>query len=524
MRAGRPRHSAAGLRLITSVADDVARAPVTEIGPPDGVPRQPTFPRVHSPRPQAPRRHRLGSAARLAAFHALILIVVLGAVVALLIRQFATSYQTLGARALASELRVYSAEASAAGRPGNLENFTVGFLQTRALPSGTVLVVGLAGNRIIATPGATALLKDPRVSAWLANPPAAAWSREVSVSGAPTEVLVAPLLVNGVRTGTFLAASDLTLDVAQRSRVLTLSLAEAGIALLAGVASAYLLLRRLLRTVGRITTTAEQIGSGALDRRLGDQGIDDEVGQLASTFDSMLERIDSAMTAQRRLLSDVSHQLRTPLTVARGHLEVLHHTGDIADPAAVTETVVLVLDELDHMRSLVERLLLLGRAMEPDFLAPDLIDARAFLADLYTACQVLARRQWVLTAIPDVVVCADAPKLRGALLNLIDNAVRVTGPEDTIKLGCILDLDGGSFIVSVEDSGPGIPKAQREAVLARFARPGARDEDGTGLGLAIVRAVAEAHGGRVEVGESTLGGARIAIVLPAELVRSVEEA
>ena len=522
MKTSGARH-AADLRLVRPTAAEPVRPVSWDVEPSNSIPRQPTFPRVRSPR-QRTRRHRLlGSAARLAAFHALILIVVLGAVVAVLVRQFTTSYQTLAARSLASELRAYSAAASA-DASGNLENFTVGYLQARALPAGTVLVVDLPGNHIVATPGASELLKEARVSSWLAKPPATAWSKEIRIAGAPTEILVAPLLVDGKQTGAFLATSDLSASVAQRSRVLKLSLAEAGIALLAGVAGAYLLLRRLLRTVGRITTAAEQIGTGALDQRLGDQGIDDEVGQLASTFDSMLERIDTAMTAQRRLLSDISHQLRTPLTVARGHLEVLHHTGEIADPDAVTETVVLVLDELDHMRSLVERLLLLGRAMEPDFLAPDLIDARSFLADLYSACQVLAPRRWALTAVPDVVVCADASKLRGALLNLIDNAVRVTGADDTIKIGCILDIDAGSFAISVEDSGPGIPAPQREAVLARFARPGARDQDGTGLGLAIVRAVAEAHGGHVDVGESNLGGARIAIVLPAELVRAVEEA
>jgi signal transduction histidine kinase len=208
--------------------------------------------------------------------------------------------------------------------------------------------------------------------------------------------------------------------------------------------------------------------------------------------------------------------------VARGHLEVLQRTGDIADPRAAAETVALVVDELDHMRSLVERLLLLGKAIEPDFLAPDLIDVRAFLADLHAASQVLAPRNWTLSAVPDVVVCADAAKLRGALLNLVDNAVRVTEAGGRIEIACELNATARTFTLAVEDSGPGIPAAQREAVLARFARPGARDQDGSGLGLAIVRAVAEAHGGTVAIGESRLGGARVAMVLPAELVQAVE--
>ena len=262
--------------------------------------------------------------------------------------------------------------------------FTVTYLQNRPLPAGDVVIVALSGHRSLGTPGAERVDAAPSLQALLATPPATTVTETVTVNGRPTAVLAAPLLEGSRVVGVFLATTDLTQQAAQRSSVLRLSVAEAAIALLAGSAGAYVILRRLLRTIGRITTTAEEIGEGDLDRRLGDQGTDDEVGQLATTFDSMLDRIDGAMTLQRRLLSDVSHQLRTPLTVARGHLEVLERT-DLGDPVATRETVEVVLDELDHMRALTERLLLLGRAMEPDFLAPAPIDLRAFLADLFDA-------------------------------------------------------------------------------------------------------------------------------------------
>ena len=470
------------------------------------------------------RRHRSrrwGTAARLAAFHALLLVIVLGAVVFLLVRQFTGSYRAVAQRALTSEMAAYVDAVSAAPPADDIQSFTVSYLEGRALPAGTVLVVSLTNGSTVATPGAAGLFSDSRITSWLASPPTKSLSKEITIGGVPNEVLAAPLLVGGAKVGTFLAVTDLSSQEGQRSKVFGLSLAEAGIALLAGAASAYLLLRRLLRTVGRITAAAEEIGSTSLDRRLGDQGSTDEVGDLARTFDSMIDRIDAAMTAQRRLLSDVSHQLRTPLTVARGHLEVLQRTGEIADPQAVDETVELVIDELEHMRSLVERLLLLGRAIEPDFLAPELIDARSFFADIYYACQVLAPRHWSLIPVPDVVLNADAAKLRGAVLNLVDNAVKVTAADDSIELSALYDAAHGTFTFAVEDSGPGIPAAQREAVLARFARPGARDEDGSGLGLAIVRAVAQAHGGHVTVGESRFGGARVAIVLPAAVVHTM---
>jgi signal transduction histidine kinase len=260
------------------------------------------------------------------------------------------------------------------------------------------------------------------------------------------------------------------------------------------------------------------LGSGDLDRRLGDQARDDEVGELAATFDVMADKVASAMTAQRRLLSDVSHQLRTPLTVARGHLEVLGRTG-ASDPAEVTSTVALVVDELDHMRTLVERLLLLGAAMEPDFLDPAPVDLRMLLADVLEAGRMLADRRWAMTSAPDVVLLADASKLRGALLNLLDNAAKATASGDRIELRTRRHTDG-SLTISVEDGGPGIPVAQRAEALTRFRRPPAHRADarGSGLGLAIVSAVASAHGGRLEIGDSTLGGCRVSVILPPESV------
>ncbi len=466
------------------------------------------------PGPAAPTRRRTGTAVRLAAFHAVVLVTVLGVVVVALVHQYTASYRSVAARSLGDELRSYVATVGRAGAGTDLVAASVSYLQARSLPSGTELVVALPGPRVLVTPGAGAVRADARVQRWLASPPPSTIVLGTSVAGVPEELLAAPIRSGRATIGTFVAATDLSAEQAQGQRVLLLSLAEAMVALVAGVLSSYLLLRRLLRTVGRITTTAEEIGRGETDRRLGDEGTDDEVGQLAVTFDHMLDRLDGAMSAQRRLLSDVSHQLRTPLTVARGHLEVLRRTGGLADEIAAGETVDLVVDELDHMRALVERLLLLGRALEPDFLAPEPVDLRSFLGDLHAAMEVLGPRQWLLAPVPDVVVSADPAKLRGALLNLAENAVHATVAGATVALVATVDVGSGWLLVAVEDSGPGIPPALRQEALARFARPGARDEGGSGLGLAIVKAVAEAHGGEVRIESSALGGARVVVALP----------
>jgi signal transduction histidine kinase len=460
----------------------------------------------------------------LAGFHALVLAAVLGVVVAALVHQFSVSYESLAAADLGDELRAFTTAASRGSPDQSLLAVSVDYLRARSLPTGTSVVLSFSGTRVLATPGAAALRQDPAVARWMGTPPASTVVETTRVGGRDAELLVAPIRTGGRTVGTFLASTDLSPLRAQRARVLALSLAEATVAVLAGVLSSYLLLRRLLRTVGRITTTAEEIGRGDLDRRLGDQGTDDEVGQLAKTFDTMIGRVDDAMTAQRRLLSDVSHQLRTPLTVARGHLEVLQRTGGLADEAGADATVALVVDELDHMRALVERLLLLGRAMEPDFANPEPVDVRAFMADLYEAAHVLAPRRWSCRPVPDTVILADSAKLRGALLNLVDNAVKATQPGDAVELVTMIDPGTGALTFAVDDSGPGIPPAEREAVLARFARPGARGADGSGLGLAIARAVADAHDGVIEVGDSPLGGARVAIVLPPGRVTGAVEA
>jgi signal transduction histidine kinase len=459
-----------------------------------------------------PGRRRLGLATRLAAFLALLLALILSATAFETQRAFASRSLDSVTRDSVSELASYQ-RALAGTTPTRVGPSTVAYLRSRVLPQGEVVMVALPDGRRFGSAGSAALLRDPAVRTVLARPPSSTTSTRTTLDGVDTLFLAAPIRDGSRTLGTLVVATDLTRLEADQHRVLVLVGAEALVALVGAVAGAYLLLRRLLRTVGRITTTAASIEDGDLDRRLGDQGTDDEMGQLAATFDSMLDRLQAAMVVQRRLLSDVSHQLRTPMTVARGHLEVLARQPT-ADLTEVRETVAVVVEELDHMRALVERLLMLGRALEPDFLQVEALDLRTFLSDLFDAARVLADRRWTLAPVPDLVLEVDVAKVRGALLNLIDNAVGATAPGDAVTLRAERTGDG-SVVLAVEDSGPGIPPDQVAGVLARFGRLGSADREGSGLGLAIVTAVAEAHGGAFELGRSSLGGCRAAIVVPA---------
>ena len=454
---------------------------------------------------------RVGSAGRLALVNSLILGLIVGVVVAVFIRNFTSSYQAVAASGIGVELREYQTQALKT-HPVDLELFSRNFLENYAVGSGQVVVIDIAHEGILSTPGSGPLLATAVARRWLSSPPSSTRVRAIDVAARPTEMVVAPIESGHRVVGTFLATSDLSAFTAERSREIRLSVAEGVVALLAGVLSTFVLLRRLLRKVGRITSTASEIGQGNLDQRLGDQGSNDEVGQLAQTFDLMLDRVASAMSSQRRLLSDVSHQLRTPLTAARGHLEVLGR-GAVDDPDEVRETLNLVIDQIDHTRAVVDRLLMLGRALEADFLDAHPTELRALLQEVYETVAVLAPRRFTAPVSPDLVLEVDVEKLRGAILNLVDNAVRATGEDDEVALVASLDARGEVVRISVDDSGPGIPESERSAVLERFNRPGARDQYGTGLGLAIVKAVAEAHGGWIEIGTSPLGGARVSIAL-----------
>jgi signal transduction histidine kinase len=461
----------------------------------------------------------------MASFHALVLGLVLGVVVVAVVRQFTASVEQLATGTLTTELQDFAANVPASGTGCALADRAAQYFAHRGIASGTVLALGVPNCRVVGT-GTIALkfVHDPTVRTWLATIPERTMTGPAQVAGYRMEVLRAPVVAHGRRVGVFVAAVDLAPFQSQESRVQRLAIAEATLALVAAVASVFIILRRLLRTIGRITTTAEEISDGEIDRRLAVQGTADEVDQLAVTFDRMLDRLAGAMASQRRLLSDVSHQLRTPLTIARGHLEVLQRTG-VDDPEAVSETIGVVVDEIDHMRALVERLLMLGRAMEPDFLAVAPIDLRAMLADVFATGRVLAERDWRLEPGPDVVIVADEAKLRGALLNLLDNAAKATRSGDIIELSAsVVGESPLPLVLRVDDSGPGIPGAERELVLGRFSRPGARDTAGSGLGLAIVAAVADAHGGDVTIGDSPYGGCRVQIALPASVIDRAAQA
>jgi two-component system, OmpR family, sensor kinase len=208
-----------------------------------------------------------------------------------------------------------------------------------------------------------------------------------------------------------------------------------------------------------------------------------EVQGLAEMRASLLER-------QERFLHDASHELRTPITIARGHLELLRRERPNSPELEVA------LDELGRMERIVERLLLLAKSGQQGFGFQE-IDLEAFLSDLFMRWSEVAPRAWRLDVDVTGRLLADPEALRNALDALLENAVKYTDPGDAVELSAHADGTGG-VVIEVSDSGSGVPPEALPRIFDRWARAdGARTRErgGAGLGLAIVAAVARAHGG-----------------------------
>lgn len=271
----------------------------------------------------------------------------------------------------------------------------------------------------------------------------------------------------------------------------------------------WLLVGRLLRPIRLLRTTAEDITEHDLSRRIPVQGHDD-LSALAGTVNAMLDRLESAMGSQRQLLDDVGHELRTPVTIVRGHLELM----DADDSSDVRATRTLALDEIDRMARLVDDLLTLAKAEHTDFVQPAPTDIGRLTDETLEKARALASRRWTLDQLADVEAVLDAQRIAQAWLQLASNAVKYSPDDTPIALGSA--VRNGELRLWVRDRGMGIAPDDRERVLARFARgqTAAQRPEGAGLGLAIVDTIVTAHGGRVDI-ESTPGeGSTIALVLP----------
>lgn len=332
----------------------------------------------------------------------------------------------------------------------------------------------------------------------------------VDTPGGPIEYLAVPLRAEGETAGVFVVAVFRELWLDEIDPAIVGAAGVGAIVVLIGSFLAWRLADRILGPVERVTEAARGISESDLRGRIEITGTD-EIARLAQTFNEMLDRLEQAFTTQRRFIDDASHELRTPITVIQGQLDVL---GD--DPEDRRKTLEIVTDELERMSRFVTDLLLLARADQPDFLALGSVDVSTLSEEVFTKAKSLALRDWRMDDIGRGLMIGDRQRLTQALIQLAQNAVQHTHEGDVISMGS--SVSDGRVRIWVTDTGPGITPSEQSHIFDRFHRghPRRASSEGAGLGLSIVRTIAEAHHGRVEV-DSRLGeGSSFTIVLPVD--------
>lgn len=294
-------------------------------------------------------------------------------------------------------------------------------------------------------------------------------------------------------------------EIDEAARVFLIAAAIA-VVVIAGVAG--LAATRLLRPLRRMRQTAERVSARSLSERLPLEGRDD-VSDLARTMNDMLDRLDEALGSQRRLLSDVGHELKTPITIVRGYVEVM----DPEDPGDVRETQGLAIDELDRMGRLVQDLAGAAALHGPAPISPHPVDAADLVRQIIRKAEGIAGAQVHAGPVADVVAPLDAGRITQAMLQFAQNAVTHGGGR--LVIGSRIQDDRLEFVV--RDHGPGVPEEAKQRIFDRFQRGAdaeGRGTAGSGLGLNIVQMIARAHGGSARVLDAPGGGALFVISVP----------
>jgi two-component system OmpR family sensor kinase len=354
----------------------------------------------------------------------------------------------------------------------------------------------------------------------------------VDTSGPHWRVL-AKQLAPGVVVAVATNQGDVDSAIGDLSRRFLL-VAVGALVLLGGVA--YALARGGLRPLEEVERTAESIATGDLSLRVPVRRAGSEVGRLASAFNTMVDRIESAFRARewseasargseermRRFVADASHELRTPLTSIRGYAE-LYRQGAVTSPEDVSAVLRRIEDQAAQMGLLVDDLLLLARLDQQRPLERVPVDLGVLAVDAVHDAHAVAPDRAVGLRLPEtdgdeseaIPVLGDEARLRQVLGNLVNNALTHTPPDAKIEVR--LRTEGRLAVIEVGDTGPGLAPEQAERVFERFYRADparGRISGGTGLGLAIVAALVAAHGGQVEVDTQIGVGTTFRVRLP----------
>jgi two-component system OmpR family sensor kinase len=321
-----------------------------------------------------------------------------------------------------------------------------------------------------------------------------------------------PVFLNKTAIGAIVVAKQKT-DVSNRVQALIARLALAGLlGLLVAAIVGWYLSRGIVRPLLALSGAADEVAGGTYDVAL-PRRAPGEIGHLTERFGEMAERLAEAETQERNFLMSVSHELRTPLTAIRGHISALRE-GVVVDPDLREHSLGVVEAEARRLERLVDDILDLAKLEAHRFtVLTEEVDMEQLLQRAYDTFADEARRRSIdyrveVTRKP--VIVSDGDRVLQIVDNLLSKAFRATPDGGRIVLG--LGQENGTISVSVEDTGPGIPREKRERLFRPFVSEAA---GGTGLGLTIARELSGALGGSIEL-ESELGrGSRFALLLPA---------
>lgn len=303
---------------------------------------------------------------------------------------------------------------------------------------------------------------------------------------------------------------------AERATVMRTLWLAMPVGLLLAAAGGWVIGWRLLAPLSSMVRQADAIDDRRLDARLTVPGTDDELSTLAKAFNSLLDRVAAAFQAQRRFMADASHQLRTPLSIARTAAQVTLAKPErtVAEYRESLGTVARQTERLTHMVDDMFELALADLDARPLQLEEVYLDE--IVNECVSSARVLADEHAVTVAArtpADVQMQADQGLLRQMILNLVENAVRHTPVGGSVQVA--VEADANRAEIAVSDTGPGVPEPDRERIFDRFVRLDATGSDGGGgLGLPIARRVAQLHGGTLALESTGPGGSRFVAVLP----------
>lgn len=462
------------------------------------------------------RQRRTWSArARIVGSIALLLCVLLSSVVGVTARVLFFRADQAAAEEAAHEVAKFRhATASGGTHPGaeatSVRELLTSYLSDNVTDSSEQLfsvVDGKADRRSRSESSVSRLDTDPAFVARAAEATQPVSGRVDTPSG-PAEFAVVPVSLEGSPDrGALVIVENLGPDY-REARTTVLVMALSGLAALAVTGlCGWIVAGRVLAPIRRVRETAESITESDLSLRIEVTGKDD-VAQLATTFNRMLDRLETSFDGQRQFLDDAGHELRTPVTIVRGHLSVM---GE--EPEERRQTLALVNDELKRMSRLIDDLIMLARSERPGFVDLAPTSLADLLVETLAKATPLGARAWSIDALPEREALVDGHRLTQALLQLASNAVSYSAEGDRIRIGGAVEAD--RLLLWVSDSGIGIASEDQAGIFERFTRgPRTSHTPGRGLGLAIVTRIAEAHGGTVSVDSTPGVGSTFTLDLP----------